>query len=136
MQTNHFATPGVSLTASIARIPWLGSSFTGFIVGLLWQGTLYRFATYTGARTSQLTIDDESIHWVIEDAVYRLAIIGHRAETGHLRGPSRRDMGRPVPETLSATVEVELASRGRVLFSETGSYAGMEAAGDLAVSAP
>ncbi len=34
MQTNHFQVPGVCLTASIALIPWLGSAFRGFIVGL------------------------------------------------------------------------------------------------------
>lgn len=148
MQTNHFRTPGVSLTASIARIPWLGSSFTGFIVGLLWNGTLYRFATYTGAETKGLTIDGRTVHWAIEDSLYRLTLVAHRATTGHLRGPSRTDMGRPVPETLSARVDVELTSRAgaqgtpspgtehRLLFAGTGHYAGMEVAGDLATLVP
>jgi hypothetical protein len=150
MQTNHFGMPGVSLTASIARIPWLGSSFTGFIVGLLWRGALYRFATYTGARTTRLVIDEDTIHWTIEDALYRLTLVGHRAAAGILKGPSKKDMGRSVAETLSATVDVELVAHHRsasastrarsreslgaetVLFSGTGQYAGMEASGDLA----
>lgn len=162
MQTNHFRTPGVSLTASIARIPWLGSSFTGFIVGLLWGGTLYRFATYTGARTTNLTISEKNIHWTLEDALYRLTLVGHQAPTGALKGPSKTDMGRSVPETLSATVDVELAAKHRpepdlavtpalprsdalgahsragetILFSGTGRHAGMEAAGDLASLTP
>jgi tocopherol cyclase len=131
MQTNHFTTAGTCLTASIARIPWIGTTFSGFIVGLLWKGHLHRFATYTGARTVLLAIEENTVHWVIEDATYRLILMAHRSETGNLRGPSKADMGRPVPETLSATVNVELATRtGTVLFRETGRCGGMEVGGD------
>jgi tocopherol cyclase len=138
MQSNHFGQPGAantgtSITASIAMIPWIGHSFPGFIVGLLWQGSLYRFATYTGAVTRHLAVTDQTVTWVIEDPVYRLALTGHRAESGHLRGPSKEDMGRRVPETLSARVDVVLVARreGRTLFSGTGLYAGMEIGGDI-----
>ncbi len=51
MQTNHFDTADrVSLLASVAHIPWLGSSFIGFLGGLWLDGRLFRFATYTGAK--------------------------------------------------------------------------------------
>jgi tocopherol cyclase len=33
-QTNHFAQPGTSLTASVAIIPWIRRSFPGFIIVL------------------------------------------------------------------------------------------------------
>ena len=49
MQSNHFQEEGTSFTASEAMIPWLRSSFRGFIIGLWHAGRLYRFATYTGA---------------------------------------------------------------------------------------
>jgi tocopherol cyclase len=45
IQSNHFSTPGTSLTASVATIPWLGSWFRGFIVGLWHNDKLYRFTT-------------------------------------------------------------------------------------------
>ena len=61
-QSNHFDIAGTSLTASIAVIPWLGSAFRGFIVGLWHQDKLYRFATYTGAKTKTLTITDDQVH--------------------------------------------------------------------------
>ncbi len=131
LQTNHFTTPGTCLTGSIARIPWIGTVFSGFIIGLLWKGQLYRFATYTGARTVRLSIEANAVSWVIEDALYRLTLQAHQAELGSLRGPSTRDMGRAVPETLSATVDVEFATRtGTVLFKETGRCGGMEVGGD------
>jgi tocopherol cyclase len=137
MQSNHFGQPGARdtgtcLTASIAMIPWIGYSFPGFIVGLLRAGTLYRFATYTGAVTRHLAITEQRVTWVMEDSVYRLTLTGHRAESGQLRGPSRQDMGRRVPETLNAKIDVTLVARGeeRILFSGSGSYAGMEIGGE------
>ncbi len=33
MQSNHFETEEISVMASVAKIPWLGSSFDGFVVG-------------------------------------------------------------------------------------------------------
>jgi len=36
MQTNHFDRVGVSLSGSIAKIPWLGNYFTGYIFGFLY----------------------------------------------------------------------------------------------------
>jgi len=133
MQTNHFERPGTCLTASIARIPWLGRSFPGFIVGLLVGGELHRFATYTGARTTMLTVSSAEVAWALEDTQYRLELVGHRAETGALRGPSTADMARPVPETLSGSVDVTLTRRrnGSTVFAGSGSYAGMEIVGSV-----
>jgi tocopherol cyclase len=80
-QSNHFDTPGTSLTASIAVIPWSGNAFRGFIVGLWHQNRLYRFATYTGAKTEKLSITDRRVFWVIRDRRYRLEMEASRAAT-------------------------------------------------------
>ena len=42
-QSDSFGVPGVSLTFSVALIPWLGSAFVGSIAGLLLDGELHRF---------------------------------------------------------------------------------------------
>jgi tocopherol cyclase len=34
MQSNHFSKPGISIKVSVAKVPWLGFSFVGFIVGI------------------------------------------------------------------------------------------------------
>lgn len=134
MQSNHFAEPGTSLVGSIAMIPWIGRSFRGFIVGLLHRGNLYRFATYTGAVTERLEIDADTVTWTIRDPLYRLALVARRSGTVELRGPSREDMGRRVPETLSAVLYARLTARreGRLIFEGSGRYGGLEVAGDLA----
>lgn len=132
-QSNHFELPGTCITASIAIIPWLRSSFRGFIVGLWHAGTLYRFATYTGARTETLSIEPDRVHWVMRTQKYRLELYAQRAQAGLLRGPSRTDMGIRVPETLRATVDVrltDLVGGDHTPFRGTGRHAGLEVGGD------
>ena len=135
MQTNNFVQPNTSLTASIATIPWLGSSFRGFIVGLWADGLLYRFATYTGAEVESLEINDARVIWRIRDRSYHLELVASRASAGFLRGPTVSDMGVRVPETLSATVEIRLSRRrpGQevVILHDVGRCAGLEVAGNL-----
>ncbi len=56
LQCNHFEQEGVSLTFSLAKIPWHGKWFSGFIIGLLLKGKLYQFCTYSGARFEELRL--------------------------------------------------------------------------------
>jgi tocopherol cyclase len=133
MQTNHFARPGVSLTASVALIPWLRGEFRGFIVGVRLDGRLYRFATYTRARTTDLSIDDEHVRWTLQarDGV-TLHLVAERQRGGLLHAPIRTEMHRRVEETLDARVHVRLrAADGQVLLDDTGECAGLEVHGDL-----
>ncbi len=133
MQSNHFANTGICITASTAIIPWLGTAFPGFIVGLLVNGTLYRFATYTGATITHLSVEEHVVVWQLEDDLYQLNLVVQRAPAGELRGPSKADMGRPVAETLSASIAVQLSARegGVPIFAGTGRHAGVEVAGDI-----
>lgn len=134
-QTNHFGQPGTSLTASIAIIPWIRTSFPGFIIGLWHEGRLYRFATYTGAKVEQLNVTDERVIWTVAGKHHRLEMVAARAKGGILHAPTTADMGRRITETLNAAVEVRLLTleRGgpRPVFEGTGRHAGLEAAGDL-----
>jgi hypothetical protein len=134
-QTNHFEQPGISLTASVAIIPWVRRSFPGFIVGLWRDGILYRFATYNGARIERLDIDDEQVMWVVRDRRYRLEMRAIQSAGGLLHAPTPVDMGRRIAETLSAEVEVALykvdGDASQLLFQGTGRHAGLEAVGDL-----
>lgn len=134
MQSNHFQQPEVSLTASIAMIPWRATRFRGFIVGLLVDGQLYRFATYTGAKTESLKVVGKQVDWVLvgntQGQRHRLSIQATRADAIELAGPTEHDMGKRVPESLNAQIEVRLTrlegQREIELFHDTGTSAGLE----------
>jgi tocopherol cyclase len=131
-QSNHFQGAYACITASVATIPWVGNAFRGFIVGFWWEGTLYRFATYSGAKIEALQVFDDHVEWVLRNRRQRLRLTARRVEGGLLRGPTRLDMGRRVLETLNASVQVRLETlQGKLLFDGAGAHAGLEVMGDL-----
>jgi hypothetical protein len=131
-QTNHFDVPGISLTASVAIIPWIKNAFRGFIIGFWYQGKLYRFATYTGAKLEKMQTYPDRFRWTVKDSRYRLETNTSRAGGGLLRGPNTIEMGKRINETMSSQVEVRLSTlSGETIFSGVGRYAGLEAHGDL-----
>jgi hypothetical protein len=132
MQTNHFEDPGTSLSASIAIIPWIFSAFPGFIIGLRHHGRLHQFATYTGAKTTNLHFTDETVEWTVADRRKRLDIRAERAQGGLLYAPTRTEMSDRVGETMLSQVAVTLTdTRDGMLFQGTGRNAGLELHGDL-----
>jgi hypothetical protein len=130
MQSNHFEEAGTSLFGSIAIIPWMGSAFPGFIVGLRHEGVLYRFATYARSRTTELQITDDAVHWTMTRGTLRLEIEARRARGGLLLGPTREDMSSRVGETMQARLQVSLSGDAGVVFAGTGRNAGLEVQGD------
>lgn len=132
MQSNHFSEPGTSLTASIANIPFAGTSFIGHIVGFWHHGVLHRFATYLGTRVEKLDIDTRHVEWVLRSRTHRLHIRAHRADETPLPGPDRIEMGKRVPETLRSRIEVTLTplKTGGSGFHGEGACAALEVAGD------
>lgn len=132
-QSNHFESVGTSLTASIALIPFLNRTFSGFIIGLWHNGTLYRFATYTGAITEKLDITDDHVYWTVRDRRYRLEMTSERVSGGLLKAPIRTEMHKRVDETINSSVQVRLSTLDgdKALFAGTGRNAALEVHGDL-----
>jgi len=128
-QTNHFDAPyPISLSASVAKIPWLGSHFIGYIVGFLLKDKLYRFATYTGAKM-KANFDEDTVFLSFKDKKYRLSIVAYKAAGGELISPLSGNMTGKVNESMQATVDVQLFEGGKLLYSGTGRNAGLEVAG-------
>lgn len=138
MQSNHFLEQGVSLFGSIAKIPWRGNFFTGFIFGFLHHGRVHRFATYTGARIVSLAEDGKRISLVVADRRHGLEISADRRAGVDLPAPLLGEMSARVRETLRSSIAVRFfqrsgSGRRETIFSGTGEHAGLEFVGDIAV---
>ena len=132
LQSNHFKRNAACITGSVAIIPWIGSSFKGFIVGFWLDGKLYRFTTYRSSKIESLEISDARVSWVLRNRTHHLRLTASCAEGGLLRGPTHLDMGKRVMETLNASIQVKLETiQGDVLFDDIGENAGLEVIGDL-----
>jgi tocopherol cyclase len=131
MQSNHFGTDTpCSLMASVARIPWLGTHFNGYIVGWLWEGTLYRFATYTGAQIMAHQ-DGQELFVAFRDRTHRLEIHAHQAGGADLVSPISGTMTGKVNESMQSELEVRFYKGNALLFEGRGHHAGLEVAGPV-----
>ncbi len=131
-QCNHFdgGVP-VSAMASVAKIPWLGSFFIGFIVGFLLDDRLYRFATYTGSMM-KASIKDNTVFLSFKNkAGQQLNITAHQAEGSDLRSPLSGNMVGKVNESMKAVLDVTLYDCDKLVFSGSGRNAGLELAGPI-----
>jgi tocopherol cyclase len=133
LQSNHFAEAEASFFLSVARIPWLGGWFPGLIAGLWLEGRLHRFATYTGARLSQLSAATGQIRVELQAQGWRLRAEAEETVHGPLAAPVLGAMQGRIQESLQARIRVTLYKPGGgVYFSGLGLHGGMEAIGDLA----
>ena len=125
MQSNNFTQPA-SFCCSIARVPFRGRVFTGFIVGLWTGGSLYRFATYTGAKIEHIGFGQSSVEIVIRQGRRRLELQALRQPGAVLASPVEGVMTGRVEETLQAKIEVRLTDRETTILEDVGQWAGLE----------
>ncbi|MEI6088990.1 MAG: tocopherol cyclase family protein [bacterium] len=133
MQSNHFTNPGVSLKASVAKIPWLGNSFVGFIVGIWIYDRLISFTTYNKSSLLKLNIDSSRIELILENKDYSLEILVLRDAATSLVSPIRGFMDGRIEESMSSSIEVAVTDKksGLVIFQDCGRNASIEVAGNI-----
>jgi tocopherol cyclase len=134
MQSNHFEGREACLIASVAKIPWRGSFFTGFIAGLWLDGRLHAFTTYGGARLRELQADDRHVQMAFTRGPQELRLRAARTPGAALAAPREGRMQARIVESLTAEIEVELLDRSGQgqEFRGTGRCAGLEVGGATA----
>lgn len=133
LQTNHFSQPGISLKVSVAKIPYLGYSFVGFIAGLWLGDRLIQFTTYNRSVLRKSEIDAEKVELVMENKKFRLEILVQREASTVLASPILGLMDGRIEESMNARIEVNLIDRksGKSIFNDIGRNAGLEVAGKI-----
>lgn len=130
MQSNNFPSTGDSLMFSLATIPWLGSSFPGFLFAASLGGRLLREASYTGARLEGLKLDDEGLGLRVLGRRDSFEIRAHRSRGGLLRAPVHGALSRRIAESVDASIGLTWRRGGEVLFEGMAPKAGLEVVGD------
>ena len=133
MQCNHFSQSGTSLKCSVARIPWMGSAFTGFIAGLWWEGRLHRFTTYNRSRLIRSVANLEKVELVLHNPSYRLMIEVDRDHPTALASPVMGKMEGRIDESMNGVTRLRLWDRhtSKLLYEDTGGPTALEVAGDI-----
>jgi len=128
LQSNHFSETELSFMLSIARIPWLNGSFTGFLSVLYYKGEMHLFTTYTGARISNLEVLDHSFKCTIEDNRFSITVDARGRNHGKLMAPTIGSMDRTIRESMDAFVVLTFYDRkkNQIIFTGEGQHAGLE----------
>lgn len=142
MQSNHFPEENTSFMLSVARIPWVGKTFTGFLGFFLHKGQQYHFATYTGAKISELNRNGNKVDIEIKARDFKVRISGEQRkmsgpDKGALKAPVQGQMDRVIHECIDSKINLALINKkNEIVFSGTGINAGLEMVGDTSLLTP
>ena len=131
MQCNHFDIDGLSLTCSLARVPWIGRSFVGLIAGITHNGAVYRMTTYTGAVIERIAYDKDRLDIVIRCKRYSLTIHAEPGGAAPLLSPAAGAMTGKVNESIQAHIEVDMRENGQRIAHGQGVCGGLEIGGNV-----
>lgn len=130
IQCNQFKSKGVSLFCSIANIPFMGSSFLGFICNIVIGTDEYRFATYNKSKLLIKNVDNRGAALLLTNKKAELKVEASINRGGKLISPRNGMMQDAIKEGLTGTVQITLQSRDRRLIYEGWSQlAGIEIVG-------
>jgi tocopherol cyclase len=127
LQSNNFANSDACIMMSIAKIPWLGSFFTGFLGFLYFKGTFYPFSTYHKSEITALHLADEKLTIAFKGKKHKLRITATLKNSGILLAPKAGQMSRRIKESVDSELEVVLTDlNGTEIYHDNASRAGLE----------
>jgi len=139
MQSNCFPQRDKSFMLSVAKIPWMGSSFRGFLGFLDIGSKIITFATYTGAKVKIDKLDPKILEITITGKGLGLTnalktgefikIKAHRGTTGILIAPNSGSMERRISESIDAQIEITYSQGDTILYQGKTLSSGLELVG-------
>jgi tocopherol cyclase len=127
IQSNNFNNHNTSFSFSVAKIPWLGRFFMGFISFLYLEERFILFSTYNKSVITDLYHDNESVSLTMKNKLYVLKARVVKNVFGELRAPASGDMSRRIKESVDSTVELSLYDKnGKLIYEDSGKRAGLE----------
>lgn len=132
IQTNNFKNSNSSIMLSVAKIPWLGFSFTGFLGFYYLNNEVVRFGTYSKAKVKLDKCEENSLNLniVLRDKILEIQTLKNRA--GILKAPVNGNMNRRISEGIDAELKLKLLDENNnVLFEESSQTTGLELVGDM-----
>lgn len=132
MQANNFYEPEASVMFSVAKIPWFGKFFMGFICFAYLKGNTWLFTTWNGSRLERVVKGADSVEIYLKNKNHELKLTAHTSYSGNLKAPRHGVMERLIKESVNARTEVILKERkGNIIFSDSSPASGLEVVGEI-----
>jgi hypothetical protein len=127
VQANNFNDRNSSFHFSVAKIPWLGKYFIGFIAFLYYNNRFYMFSTYNNSVISEIKHSPGTIDFILENRTNRLVINLMKSTFGELRAPVSGDMSRRIKESIDSEVTLSLYDKHEnLIYYDSSKRAGLE----------
>jgi tocopherol cyclase len=127
IQANNFTNRNSSFTFSVAKIPWLGKFFLGFITFLYYEKKFYLFSTYNNSEITEISHNPESLEIVMKNRSNILKVSVIKSTFGELLAPVSGDMSRRIKESVDSEVILSLYDKHeKLLYTDTSRRAGLE----------
>ena len=127
IQANNFNNRNSSFTFSVAKIPWRGKFFIGFIAFLYFNGRFIIFSTYNNSSIGYINQSANSIDLKMKNKEMTLKIKAVKSTFGELMAPVSGDMTRRIKESIDSEVTLSLYNRkDEIVYTDSSKRAGLE----------
>lgn len=127
MQSNNFSAADTSFSFSIAKIPWMGKFFIGFISFLYYDKKFFLFSTYNKSVVTKINHSEDTIDFEVSNRNVILKVSTSKSTFGELRAPVSGDMSRRIKESIDSEITLSLSDKqGNLIYNDTGKRAGLE----------
>jgi hypothetical protein len=121
IQSNNFGEHDTSFSFSIAKIPWLGSFFIGFITYLYFGKNFYLFSTYNKSVVSEIHHNNDTIQIVVRNRKNTLKVKVIKNSFGDLKAPVHGEMIRKIMESTDSEIHLQLFNNaGKLEYEDIG----------------
>jgi len=127
IQSNNFREHDTSFSFSIAKIPWMGKFFIGFIAFLYLHGKFYLFSTYNKSVVSEIKHDKEAVEITVSNRMNILNIKVIKNSFEELIAPVSGEMSRTIKESVDSEVHLKLLDKSdKLKYEGSGKSVGLE----------
>ncbi len=127
IQANNFENNYTSFNFSVAKIPWLGKYFIGFIAFLYFNKVFYLFSTYNNSLITEMKHNNESINLTMKNRKNILEVRVLKSLFGELRAPVSGNMSRRIKESIDSEVTLSLFDKHKkLIYTDSSKRAGLE----------
>lgn len=131
IQCNHFRQESLSFMLAIAKIPFLGESFTGILCVLSIKGRTRLFTTYMGTSLQYFKDQEKALYITLKQGKECIQVKVNKKEGSILKAPNKGAMLREINEALGSSMELNIFYDDELKVSEQGVNVGLETVGNL-----
>jgi hypothetical protein len=127
IQSNNFNNTDTAFTFSVARIPWLGKSFPGFISFLYFDKRFFLFSSYNKSLLQNINYDGKTLSFTLMNNDSALNVTAVKNKSGELLAPVSGKMSRRIKESIDSFITINLYDRhNNLIYNDSAQRAGLE----------